>query len=119
MKVRDSGMPEDERWSTFFEPVAILRIFGLDQGVETLVDFGCGYGTFTVAAARLVSGTVHALDIEPEMIETVRAKCLQEGVVNVRAEVRDFVASGTGLPDNSVDAALLFISSTMESRLTS
>ena len=108
MKVRDSGMPEDERWSTFFDPEVILRAFGLDQGVETLVDFGCGYGTFTVAAARLVSGTVHALDIEPEMIETIRAKCLQEGVANVRAEVRDFVAAGAGLPDNSVDAALLF-----------
>jgi SAM-dependent methyltransferase len=108
MKVRDSGMPEDERWSTFFDPEEILRTFGLDQGVGTVLDFGCGYGTFTVAAAKLVSGTVHALDIEPEMVEAVRAKCLQEGAANVRTEVRDFVASGTGLPDDSVDAALLF-----------
>lgn len=108
MKVRDSGMPEDERWARFFDPEMILRTFGLDQDVETLVDFGCGYGTFTLAAARLVSGTVHALDIEPEMIETVRAKCLQEGVANARTEVRDFVASGSGLDDNSVDAVLLF-----------
>lgn len=108
MKVRDSGMPEDERWSMFFDPEAILRIFGLNQGVQTLVDFGCGYGTFTLAAAKLVSGTVHALDIEPEMVETVRAKCMQEGVVNVWTEVRDFVSSGSGLVESSVDAALLF-----------
>lgn len=108
MKVRDSGMPEIERWSTFFDPEAILRVFGLEQEVGSLVDFGCGFGTFTLAAAGLVSGTVHALDIEPEMIETVRAKCLQQGIANVRTEVRDFVASGSGLADNLVDAALLF-----------
>jgi SAM-dependent methyltransferase len=108
MKVRDSGMPEDERWSSFFDSEAILRTFGLDQGVQTLVDFGCGYGTFTLAAAKLVSGTVHALDIELEMIETVREKCLHEGVTNVRTEVRDFVSSGSGLAESSVDAALLF-----------
>jgi SAM-dependent methyltransferase len=59
-------------------------------------------------AARLAAGTVHALDIEPEMIETVRAKGLEAGAANVRAEVRDFVAAGTGLPESSVDAALLF-----------
>ncbi|MBE0599364.1 MAG: class I SAM-dependent methyltransferase [Desulfuromonadales bacterium] len=108
MKVRDSGMPDEERWSGFFRPEEILGVFGLDRGVETLVDFGCGYGTFTLAAAKLVSGTVHALDIEPEMVETVHAKCRQEGVANVRTEVRDFVGSGSGLAESSVDAALLF-----------
>lgn len=108
MKVRDSGMPDEEQWSTFFRPEKVLRIFGIDQGVESLVDFGCGYGTFTLAAAKLVSGTVHALDIEPEMIETVRSKCGEEGQLNVRTEVRNFVNSGTGLEDSSVDAALLF-----------
>ncbi|MFO7984175.1 MAG: class I SAM-dependent methyltransferase [Desulfuromonadales bacterium] len=108
MKVRDSGMPEEEKWTDFFDPESILRLFGLDRGVENLVDFGCGYGTFTVAAAKLVSGTVYALDIEPEMIETVRTKCRHAGLDNVRAELRDFVSSGTGLAENSVDAALLF-----------
>jgi ubiquinone/menaquinone biosynthesis C-methylase UbiE len=108
MKVRDSGMPEEGWWSTFFDPEAILRVFGLDRGIETLVDFGCGYGTFALAAAQMASGTVHALDIEPEMAEMVRAKCLEAGVTNVHTAVRDFVASGTGLPDSSIDAALLF-----------
>jgi SAM-dependent methyltransferase len=108
MKVRDSGMPEEERWTDFFAPESILRLFGLDDGVGSLVDFGCGYGTFTIAAAKLVSGPVHALDIEPEMVETVRAKCRQEGLANVRTELRDFVGSGSGLAESTVDAALLF-----------
>jgi len=108
MKVRDSGMPEEEMWSDFFDPDKILRTFGLDRGVKDIVEFGCGYGTFTLAAAKLATNTVHALDIEPEMVETVREKCRQAGIDNVRAVVRDFVAQGTGLPSDSVDAALLF-----------
>ena len=108
MKVRDSGMPEEEMWSDFFDPEQILCTFGLDKGVEDLVEFGCGYGTFTLAAAKLVTGVVHALDIEPEMVAAVKEKCRQSGVDNVRGVIRDFVAEGTGLPSDSVDAALLF-----------
>lgn len=108
MKVRDSGMPDEGMWTGFFDPAKVLAIFGLDRGVRDLVEFGCGYGTFTFAAAEITSGTVHALDIEPEMVDVVRQKCDESGITNVRAEVRDFVAVGTGLADNSMDAALLF-----------
>ena len=108
MKVRDSGMPEEEMWTGFFDPTRVLTIFGLDQGVQDLVEFGCGYGTFTLAAAGIATGTVYALDIEPEMVSVVKQKCAAAGISNVQAEVRDFVAAGTGLADNSMDAALLF-----------
>jgi len=108
MKVRDSGMPDEEMWTGFFDPAKVLAIFGLDQGVRDLVEFGCGYGTFTLAAAGIAAGTVHALDIEPEMVAVVRQKCTEAGIVNVKAEVRDFVAVGTGLDNDSMDAALLF-----------
>jgi len=108
MKVRDSGMPEEEMWTGFFDPAKVLAIFGLDRGVENLVEFGCGYGTFTLAAAEIAAGTVHALDIEPEMVSIVQQKCREAGITNVQATVRDFVAEGTGLADNSMDAALLF-----------
>ncbi len=108
MKVRDSGMPEEEMWTGFFDPAKVLAIFGLDRGVRDLVEFGCGYGTFTLAAAGIAAGTVHALDIEPDMVEVVRQKCAEAGIVNVQAAERDFVAEGTGLADNSMDAALLF-----------
>lgn len=108
MKVRDSGMPDEEMWAGFFDPAAVLATFGLDQGVQGLVEFGCGYGTFTLAAAALATGTVHALDIEPNMVSVVEQKCREAGIRNVRATVRDFVAEGTGLADNSMDAALLF-----------
>ena len=108
MKVRDSGMPEEAWWSTFFDPERILRAFGLGGEAGDVVEFGCGYGTFTLPAARLVSGTVHALDIEPALVETVKEQCSRERIDNVRAQVRDFVEGGTGLPDDSVRFALLF-----------
>jgi SAM-dependent methyltransferase len=108
LKVRDSGMPDEEMWTGFFDPAKVLAIFGLDRGVRDLVEFGCGYGTFTLAAAEIAAGTVHALDIDPEMVAVVRQKCDAAGIANVQTEVRDFVAEGTGLADNSMDAALLF-----------
>ena len=108
MKVRDSGMPDEPMWVGFFNPAAILRTFGIGAEVIDLVEFGCGYGTFTLAAAGMVSGTVHALDIEPELIALVQEKCRMAGITNVHAMVRDFVAQGSQLPDDSMDAALLF-----------
>jgi SAM-dependent methyltransferase len=108
MKVRDSGMPDEAMWSGFFEPEKVLATLGIDGGTGDLVEFGCGYGTFTLAAARIVTGTVHALDIEAELVSTVVEKCRQAGIGNVRGAVRDFVTNGTGLKDCSMDGALLF-----------
>ena len=108
MKVRDSGMPDEEMWSGFFDPAAVLDVLGLHHGIRDLVEFGCGYGTFTLAASDIASGTVHALDIEPEMVEVIRQKCRTAGITNVQATLQDFVAEGTGLIENSMDAALLF-----------
>ncbi len=108
MKVRDSGMPDEEMWTGFFDPARVFAVFGLDRGVQDLVEFGCGYGTFSLAAAGIAAGTVHALDIEPEMVAVVRQKCDEARIANVQATVRDFVAEGTGLDNNSMDAVLLF-----------
>lgn len=108
MKVRDSGMPEEEMWAGFFDPAKVLAAFGLHRDVQDLVEFGCGYGTFTLAAAGMVTGTVYALDIEPDLVSLVEEKCREAGITNIKASVRDFVKEGTGILDGSIDAALLF-----------
>ena len=108
MKVHDSGMPDEEMWSSFFDPEKILRAFGLDQEISGIVEFGCGYGTFTLTAAKMIRGNVTAFDIEPAMVSAVSEKSCQAGIKNIRAVVRDFVAQGTGLPQYSMDVALLF-----------
>jgi ubiquinone/menaquinone biosynthesis C-methylase UbiE len=73
-----------------------------------IVEFGCGYGTFTIPTAKQTTGRVIALDIEPEMVaETVR-KAREAGLSNVAGIVRDFVAEGTGLPDAEAGQVMLF-----------
>lgn len=108
MKVRDSGMPEETVWERFFDARHILSQLSLTDGQADVVDFGCGYGTFTIAAARLTSGIVHALDIEPEMLQATAAKAEALRLTNVRTVQRDFVADGTGLAEESVGYAMLF-----------
>ena len=108
MKVRESGMPEEQLWATFFDPPRILTLLELTDSDTDVVEFGCGYGTFTVAAAGRTAGTVYAFDIEPQMIETTARKAQAAGLPNVRTVLRDFVAAGTGLADASVGYAMLF-----------
>jgi ubiquinone/menaquinone biosynthesis C-methylase UbiE len=108
MKTRESGMPEESMWAGFFSPQQTLAKLGLTGSCGDVVDFGCGYGTFAIPAAQMVRSTVHALDIEAEMIEITAGKAAQAGLGNVRVERRDFVSDGTGLLDGSVDYVMLF-----------
>jgi SAM-dependent methyltransferase len=108
MKTRDSGMPDEPHWESFFDPDAVLDRLGLSAGVGNVVEFGCGYGTFTIPAAYRTTGTVYAVDIEPEMVAAVARKASRLGHGNVLAIVRDFVEQGTGLPDEHADYAMLF-----------
>jgi len=95
-------------WAAFFNAGHILTQLGLDDPSADVVEFGCGYGTFTVAAAERTRGKVFALDIEPAMIEMTERKAEASDVNNVHCLLRDFVAEGTGLPDGSVGYAMLF-----------
>ncbi len=108
MKTRESGMPEEKIWAGFFEPASVLRQLGLTRACRDLVDFGCGYGTFSVAAARIIQGKVHALDIEADMIRRTATRAKELGLHHIRTEIRDFMAAGSGLPERSMDYAMLF-----------
>jgi ubiquinone/menaquinone biosynthesis C-methylase UbiE len=108
LKIRESGMPKEDEWSDFFDPEKVLRLMGLNSKVEDVADFGCGYGTFTIPAARIISGKIYAFDIEPEMIKVVKRKLKMLNLRNVEAIVRDFMLEGSGLKDASVDYVFLF-----------
>jgi SAM-dependent methyltransferase len=108
MKIRDSGMPEEKLWESFFDAPRILGQLSFTDPNADVVEFGCGYGTFTTAAARLTTGIVFALDIEPEMLAATTAKAQSLNLTNIRVAQRDFVSNGTGLPDESVSYAMLF-----------
>lgn len=108
MKVRDSGMPDETMWEGFFDPSDVLSRLLLTSETQSVVDLGCGYGTFTIPAARVTTGIVHGFDIEPEMIRATGSKAVIAGLANVRLHVRDFVADGTGLLADSVGYVMLF-----------
>ncbi len=108
MKIRESGMPKEELWSEFFDPNNALKLLGVNSKIVNVADFGCGYGTFTIPAARIISGKIYAFDIEPEMIGTVQRKAKELSLSNVEVILRDFVSQGSGLKDNSIDYVFLF-----------
>ena len=54
MKTRESGMPECQMWEKFFNPAKILTTLGIISKTGDVAEFGCGYGTFTIPAAKLL-----------------------------------------------------------------
>lgn len=108
MKGRESSMPDEAYWASFFEADAVVdRLLGLSiEG--NVIEFGCGYGSFTVPAARRTAEYVTALDIEPEMVDCVRQKAVVCNLSNIQVEVRDFVAHGTGVATGSQVHAMIF-----------
>jgi cyclopropane fatty-acyl-phospholipid synthase-like methyltransferase len=75
LKGRESDMPDEAYWQSFFDAeIALDRLMGKPGMQGNIVEFGCGYGTFTLPAAMRTSGTIAALDIEADMVNRVRAK---------------------------------------------
>jgi len=108
MKIRDSGMPKRDIWEEFFSPEKTLATLGLNNKVRDVAEFGCGYGTFTIPAAKIIKGKVYALDIEPDMIRLTDEEAKKEGLNNIETIKRDFMTEGSGLSDESVDYVMLF-----------
>ncbi|MBS0581390.1 MAG: class I SAM-dependent methyltransferase [Proteobacteria bacterium] len=105
MYLRESSMPAQDYWESLFDADAILTHFGLHGDVAEL---GCGYGTFTLPLARRTRGTVHAIDIDPTMVETVQRRAADAGLDNIKAAVRDVMAGGFAAADATLDGVVLF-----------
>jgi ubiquinone/menaquinone biosynthesis C-methylase UbiE len=109
MKGRESGMPQEAYWASFFNTEAVIEtMLGSTAESGNVVEFGCGYGTFTLAAARRNRGIVTALDIDPEMVATVKQKAQALAMPHIRAELRDFVGHGSGLSTGTQQHAMIF-----------
>jgi SAM-dependent methyltransferase len=108
MKTRESGMPIEDMWAKFFDPTQALLALGLTSKHCSAVDFGCGYGTFSIPAAEIISGTVYAIDIDSQMIAAVRAKAGARGLTNLHIIERNFIELGTGLGNEVADYVMLF-----------
>jgi ubiquinone/menaquinone biosynthesis C-methylase UbiE len=107
MKVEDSGMPEECYWNSLFNIEGIVDWLAIPKS-STIVEVGCGYGTFTAPIARHHNGEIVAFDIEPFMIEITKRNVSKSGASNVTCILRDILEEGTGLKPESVDVVLLF-----------
>jgi ubiquinone/menaquinone biosynthesis C-methylase UbiE len=95
------------KFRDFFLPRKnILKEVGIKLGFNVL-DYGCGPGGYIVPLAKLVgeSGKVYALDIHPLAIQKVQDIASKKQLTNVETILSD---CQTGLPDNSLDAVLLY-----------
>jgi ubiquinone/menaquinone biosynthesis C-methylase UbiE len=95
------------KFRDFFSPrLNILKEVEIKPGFHVL-DFGCGPGSYIVPLAELVgeSGKIYALDIHPLAIQKVKDIALKKQLTNVETILSD---CQTGLPDNSLDAVLLY-----------
>jgi ubiquinone/menaquinone biosynthesis C-methylase UbiE len=78
----------------------------LGKGMS-VVDYGCGPGSFTIPAAELVGekGKVFAVDVHPLAIDSVGRKASRKGLQNVET----ILVQGydTGIKESTIDRVLL------------
>jgi len=106
--MNDDEMKDDlEKWLDG-KGERVLRKIGIRKG-QTVLDFGCGSGVYTVPVARIVSeeGIVYALDRDKRALDELMQRAELEGLRNIRrmdtsgeVEIR--------LDDESVDVVLLY-----------
>ncbi len=92
-------------WRGIYSERSILRKWkevSLVEEGQTFLDYGCGTGSFTIPAAKIVGneGKVYALDCFPRQLEIVEEKSRKKGLTNIETITSDIT---TGLPDECID----------------
>ncbi len=110
LKISDSGMPEQTYWESLFDGDGIVRSFGWEDGQRKkesrVIEFGCGYGTFTNRLAKLFSGRIDAFEIDPIMIEMTRNRI--GSLPKVHLHQLDFLDEEWPEESKSADVAVMF-----------
>jgi cyclopropane fatty-acyl-phospholipid synthase-like methyltransferase len=84
----------------------VMDALGIKPG-KNVADIGAGSGWFTVRAARRVmgTGTVYAVEVNPEAIRYIKERAEKENLTNVRTVMGK--SDSPELPPNSIDAVLM------------
>jgi len=103
-----------EKWAKEFDdpardawqmPGRVIDALGVKAG-ETVADIGAGTGYFSFRMARkLPKGKVLAVDIQPEMLDLLRAKAKELNVTNVQPVLGEI--TDPKLPESAVDVVLM------------
>jgi ubiquinone/menaquinone biosynthesis C-methylase UbiE len=87
-------------------PEKLLKALSLKQG-QTICDFGCGNGYYTIRLAKRLGpqGTVYAVDIQPEMLDLLARAVKPRGLKNVKPVLA--TEKDPGLPPGAFDMVLM------------
>jgi ubiquinone/menaquinone biosynthesis C-methylase UbiE len=96
--------PERLKW---LPPGDVIASLNIQKGM-TVADVGAGTGYFSIPIADWLgdSGVVHAVDMQPEMLELLKKKLGQEEVLR-RIVLHQGTAERVPLPDRGADLVLL------------
>jgi ubiquinone/menaquinone biosynthesis C-methylase UbiE len=76
---KDLGKLDDPKRLEWLPPLEVARLLGLTPGVR-VADVGAGSGFFAIPFAGITApATLHAVDVQPEMLEILRSKLRQPG----------------------------------------
>ena len=106
MGVQGAGWLEREEREREERTDLLLRELALGPGMQ-VADVGAGTGYYARRMARLVApgGSVHAVDVQPRMLQQLQERARREGLDNIEPVLG--TASDTRLPPSSIDLALL------------
>jgi ubiquinone/menaquinone biosynthesis C-methylase UbiE len=88
--------------------IEVLESIGIRRG-QTVLDFGCGHGTYAIPAAKIVGaqGRVYALDKDKEALDKLMKKAESASLKNIE-RIDTSGELEIELADESVDVVLLF-----------
>lgn len=101
-------MYKNKTMGSEFQVLDVLRWIGISK-CQSVLDFGCGYGAYTIPVAEIVGecGIVYALDKDKEALDSLMQKAESQGLNNIdRMETSGGLE--IGLTDESLDVVLLF-----------
>ena len=95
------------RWEAK-EGVRFLRKIGIKSG-QTILDFGCGVGHYTIPAANIIGGEgiVYAVDKEREAIKELQQKAIYLNLKNIKT-ISNSGRIQINLENNSIDVVLFY-----------
>ena len=102
------GEMEFREWLTEHASEALISI-GVSPG-QTVLDYGCGLGTFTIPSSRIVGkrGKVYAFEASSDQLERVRESAKEAALDNIVTVLSDSSKSSVDLPDKCIDIILVY-----------
>jgi tRNA A58 N-methylase Trm61 len=102
------GEMEFREWLTDHAAEVLVHI-GVSQA-QTVLDYGCGPGTFTIPCAGIIGqrGRVYAFEVRAGLLEQVKERARQAGLSNIIPVLSDSSKLGIKLPDKNIDVILVY-----------